>query len=256
MAKVKPPAKSVAVPPTPAKSKPVAGRGVARKVAPPIATPEPEALGARGTARREAMLAAALEVFVEHGYEGASIEEVMRRVGGSKASLYRYFGNKEGLFGDIIAARCEEFMQGFVLPAQADDDIENTLTRIAERFVRVFLEPQRRELFRIMIAEMPRFPTLAQRFYEQGPARARKLLGDYFHRQHEAGRLVCPDPEFIATQFIEMVKANPQHRALLGFDPFLPGRNVEQHIAGVVRLFLHGCAPAAPASKARQGSSR
>lgn len=238
MAKVKPPVPPEAAAATNAKARPKA----ARKKAVSIATAEPEALGARGTARRDAMLTAALAVFLEHGYEGASIEEVMRRVGGSKASLYRYFGSKEGLFGDIIAMRCEEFMQGFAVPAQADDDIEQTLTRIAERFVRIFLDPERRELFRIMLAEMPRFPALAQRFYEQGPARARKLLGDYFRRQHEAGRLDCPDPEFIATQFIEMVKANPQHRALLGFEPFLPGRNVEQHIAGVVRLFLHGCA--------------
>jgi AcrR family transcriptional regulator len=249
MAKVKPSPKPattpLAKPPTSAKARPTA----ARQKIPVVASAEPEALGARGTARREAMLTAALAVFLEHGYEGASIEEVMRRVGGSKASLYRYFGNKEGLFGDIITMRCEEFMQGFVVPAQADDDIEQTLTRIAQRFVRIFLDPERRELFRIMLAEMPRFPALAQRFYEQGPARARKLLGDYFRRQHEAGRLVCPDPEFIATQFIEMVKANPQHRALLGFEPFLPGRTVEQHIAGVVRLFLHGCAPRPAATR-------
>ena len=68
------------------------------------------------------------------------------------------------------------------------------------------------------------------------------MLGDYFRRQHDAGRLVCPDPEFAAVQFIEMVKANPHHRALLGLDPFLPGRTAAQHIASVVELFLHGCA--------------
>ena len=249
MAKVKPSPSPRAQPGSAAAKRVATSPKAVRRKTPAAAVAEPEALGARGTARREAMLRAALAVFLEHGYEGASIEEVMRRVGGSKASLYRYFGNKEGLFGDIIAMRCEEFMQGFVVPAQADDDIEQTLTRIAERFVRIFLDRDRRELFRIMLAEMPRFPALAQRFYEQGPARARKLLGDYFRRQHEAGRLVCPDPEFVATQFIEMVKANPQHRALLGFEPFLPGRNVEQHIAGVVRLFLHGCAPRPAATR-------
>ncbi len=242
MAKVKPPAKPEAAIPVLAKARRKPARKAPGEPSPVAATAEPEVLGARGTARRDAMLAAALDVFLEYGYEGASIEEVMRRVGGSKASLYRYFGNKEGLFGDIIAARCDEFMQGLKIPAQADDDIEATLTTLARFFVTLFLDHKRHELFRIMIAEMPRFPALAQRFYEYGPARARKLLGDYFRRQHEAGRLVCPDPEFTAVQFIEMVKANPQHRALLGFEPFLPGRNAAQHIAGVVSLFLHGCA--------------
>jgi len=212
---------------------------------PPAARPEvAKAVGVRGERRREALLAAGRAVFLESGYEGASIEDVMRRVGGSKASLYRYFGNKEGLFGAIIEARCSEFMSGFRVPTQADDDIAATLTEIARRFASLFLDAERRELFRIMVAEMPRFPALAQRFYENGPARARKLLGDYFQRQHEARRLHCPDPEFAAVQFIEMVKAAPQHRAMLGLPPFLPGRNLEQHIAGVVDLFLHGCARA------------
>jgi len=201
-----------------------------------------EGLGTRGERRRSALLLAARDVFLECGYEGASIEEVMRRVGGSKASLYRYFGNKEGLFGDIIAAQCAEFMSGFRIPTRPDDDIERTLTEIARRFVGVFLERERRELFRIIVAEMPRFPALAKRFYENGPQRARRMLGDYFRLQHEAGTLHCPDPEFTATQFIEMAKANPHHRALLGLDPFLPGHDIDRHIAGVVDLFLHGCA--------------
>lgn len=219
------------------------------EAAPPPVRPEvAKAVGVRGERRRDALLAAARAVFLEAGYEGASIEAVMRRVGGSKASLYRYFGSKEGLFGDIIEAGCSDFMRGFKVPKQADDDVAATLTEIARRFVTVFLDAERRELFRIMIAEMPRFPALAQRFYENGPARARKLLGDYFQRQHDAGRLHCPDPEFAAVQFIEMVKAAPQHRAMLGLTPFLPGRDLEQHIAGVVDLFLHGCARAPTAS--------
>ena len=127
MAKVKPSptpkAKPEAAAPARAKARPAA----VRKKAVIAATAEPEALGARGTARRDAMLTAALAVFLEHGYEGASIEEVMRRVGGSKASLYRYFGSKEGLFGDIIEAGCSEFMSGFRVPTQADDDIARML---------------------------------------------------------------------------------------------------------------------------------
>lgn len=200
-----------------------------------------KAVGVRGERRREALLAAARAVFLESGYEGASIEEVMRRVGGSKASLYRYFGSKEGLFGDIIEAGCTEFMRGFRVPSQADDDIAATLTELARRFVTVFLDAERRELFRIVIAEMPRFPALAKRFYDSGPARGRKLLGDYFRRQHEAGRLHCPEPEFTAVLFIEMVKAGPQQRALLGVEPFLPGFDLERHIAAVINLFLNGC---------------
>jgi len=194
----------------------------------------------RGEQRRESLMQAACDVFLEFGYDGASIEEVVRRVGGSKASLYSYFGNKEGLFGDIIAAQCSQFMSTFDLPAGPDPAVEQTLTRVAHMFLGLFLDPERSRLFRIIIAEAQRFPTLAQRFYENGPLRARRLLGAYFQVQHEAGLLHCPDPEFAASMFIEMVKATPHHRSLLGLPPFHLHHDRDSHTRQVIALFLHG----------------
>ncbi len=208
----------------------------------------------RGEVRRESLLKAAREVFQEFGFHGASIEEVMRRVGGSKASLYSYFGSKEGLFGDIMVAQCEEFLKHLGIPDSPDPDVEMTLTQIARRFLKVFLNDERRELFRIVIAEAPRFPALARRFYENGPLRARRLLGGYFRIQHEAGLLHCPDPEFAASMFIEMVKATPHHRSLLGLTPYHDGHDIESHIREVVRLFLHGTA--GDARPRKRGASR
>lgn len=194
------------------------------------------------------MLKAAREVFLECGFHGTSIEEVVRRVGGSKASLYSYFGSKEGLFTDIIVAQCDEFMKNLALPDGADADIEQTLTKVARGFLTVFLQPARSELFRIIIAEASRFPAFAQRFYENGPMRARRLLSAYLQQQHEAGSIRCPDPAFAASTFIEMVKAMPHHRTLLGLPPYHEGHDIDSHVAAVVGLFLHGVAsPAAPA---------
>lgn len=210
----------------------------------------------RGELRRESLLKAAREVFLESGFHGASIEEVVRRVGGSKASLYSYFGSKEGLFTDIIVAQCDEFMKNLALPEVADDDIEATLTQVSRRFLKVFLEPERRELFRIIVAEASRFPAFAKRFYENGPMRARRLLGRYLALQHEAGAIHCPDPPLAASLFIEMVKATPHHRMLLGMTPYHDGHDIDSHIASVVRLFLHGVSVPAVTAKARKQGSR
>src|SRR3569623_540307 len=90
--------------------------------------PRPVRRTERGEQRRQALVEAALEVFLEHGYERASIEEVMRRVGGgSKASLYSYFGSKEGLFWEVLSLQCDRFMQDLKVPAEADDRSEETL---------------------------------------------------------------------------------------------------------------------------------
>jgi len=211
----------------------------------------------RGDLRRESILEAAREVFLESGFHGASIEEVVRRVGGSKASLYSYFGSKEGLFTDIIVMQCDEFMKNLDLPSQADAQIEQTLTEVSRRFLKTFLESKRRELFRIIVAEAARFPAFAKRFYENGPMRARRLLGQYLRLQHDAGIIHCPDAEFAASLFIEMVKATPHHRMLLGLPPYHEGHDMESHIAGAVSVFLHGVAlPVVPVKKRKSGSSR
>ncbi len=82
----------------------------------------------RGEARRSALLEAAREVFLEQGYEGASIEEIVRRVGGSKASLYAYFGSKQGLFWEVACDADRRVRQpALAVPTQANPDLEQTL---------------------------------------------------------------------------------------------------------------------------------
>ena len=127
---------------------------------------------ARGERRREAMLSAAQAVFLEHGYTGASLEEVIQRVGGSKASLYSYFGSKEGLFEQMVANGCERFLRNVAIPTAIEGDLESTLRAFGLRFFKLFTEPNGVRLMRAIIAEATRFPTLAQQFYDNGPKRS------------------------------------------------------------------------------------
>ncbi|HWY24665.1 MAG TPA: TetR/AcrR family transcriptional regulator [Nevskia sp.] len=199
----------------------------------------------RGELRHAALLEAAEAVFLEHGYEGASIEEIVRRVGGSKASLYSYFGSKENLFWEVLNQLSDRFMTELAVPTQADADIEGTLAAIGRRFLTIFLDPARCRLFRTMIAESVRFPELSRAFFERG-ARARQVLAAYLQRQVEAGRIDCSDPEMAASQFLELVKGPPHSRVLLSMPPFTPGFDPDAHVAGAVRLFLYGCSKNRP----------
>lgn len=197
----------------------------------------------RGKLRCEALLKAAREVFLEKGYAAASVEDVVGRVGGSKATLYNYFGNKEGLFGDMIAALCDELIEHLAIPRELDGDIERTLTQFARRYLKLFLDPERVALHRALFAEATRFPELAERLYASGQQRSIQRFGEFLRRQHAAGVLNCPEPETAAICFAEMVKAHPQRRALLGLPGFKDERELERHVAGAVRIFLRGCAP-------------
>lgn len=208
----------------------------------PVGNARPAGRTQRGEQRRQALLQAAREVFLESGYEGASIEEMLRRVGGSKASLYSYFGSKENLFGDVIAAQSDEFLANLRIPVEADDDLEVTLTAIGHRFIDNFLDRGKRELFRVVVAAAARFPDLAQRFYASGPKRGYAELGAYLQLQQAAGRIQCEDPKFAAYAFLETVKSMPHSRVLLGLPPFPDDQTQARHVERAVRLFLDGCA--------------
>lgn len=204
----------------------------------------------RGELRREALIEAARQVFLERGYAAASIDEVVQRVGGSKASVYQYFGSKEGLFGEMIAQQCGKLLDSANYPTQATEDIEQTLLKLARRIVQLFIAPERLALSRAMIAEAERFPELAERFYESGPKRGIARLSGYLQAQQEAGVIHCENPEWAAIHFMNLVRSYPMFRALHGMSPMPRGQELDDFLRNAVQLFLDGC------RRSRAGDSR
>lgn len=195
---------------------------------------------ARGALRREALLAVAQEVFLERGYAGTSVEDVVGRVGGSKASLYSYFGSKEGLFADMIQSRCAEFLKAVAVPQAVDGTLESTLVAFGLRFFRVFSHKERVQVSRAIIAEATRFPELAALLYQSGPRHIRMQLASFFADCHAKGLMHAPDPELAAIFFIELVKGHCQFRCLLGLSPIAGSRTQADFVAAAVQVFLRG----------------
>lgn len=204
----------------------------------------------RGEERREALLRAAREVFLEKGYAGTSVEAIMAKVGGSKASLYSYFGNKDGLFESIIRAQCDEFLANLDIPRDPGANIEATLTQFAQRAFRLFTDSQRIAMMRIMTSESVRFPQLAQLMYDNGPRRGLGIMAGLLRRAHDLGQIHCPHPEISAIHFMEMVKAHAQYRAMLGLPLFSEGIKADEYLRDTVQNFLHGLSKRPPGAKA------
>src|SRR4051812_15565391 len=94
----------------------------------------------RGEARRAGILSAARDVFLERGFEGATLDEIVRRAGGSRTTIYEQFGGKEGLFAAIIANVCEEVVAPLLV--EEGGDLEQTLYLTGRRFLAVIMSPQ------------------------------------------------------------------------------------------------------------------
>ena len=232
---------------------------MATRVKPPVRkTPKaskPVAVVAtRGEIRREAMLAAARDVFLEHGFSGASIEDVVGRTGGSKASLYSYFGSKEGLFGEMVSAGCKEFLRNVAIPTAVEGSLPQTLKAFGLRFFKLYTEPGRVKLMRTVIAEATRFPQFAEQLYREGPQQVRIGLSAFFKQCHAEGLLRAPNPDLAAIQFITLVKGHCQFRSLFGLSPLALDITPTAFIDEAVRIFLDGCGstPAAPKTRSRK----
>ncbi len=171
----------------------------------------------RGDRRRALILEAAIAVFMEEGYAGASMDRVVQRAGGSKTTLYRYFPSKADLFAAIIETLVAQMTAPIDHRAvSASGGLAATLTAFARTYLDVLLEPRSLALYRMVMGEGARFPDLGGVFFQQGPGRVATQLADYL-RHYELGRATAP-VELLAREFLSLVRADLHLRALLGVE--------------------------------------
>lgn len=122
---------------------------------------------ARSGARREAILAAALDEFSSRGFEAARLEDVARRAGVAKGTIYLYFRDKESLFQELIRTMLTPLVGTIEAMGQADVPLPVLADRIADLFVSQVYETRRKDVVRLMISEGRRFPKLAEFYYRE-----------------------------------------------------------------------------------------
>ena len=205
--------------------------------------------------KHDAILDAATVVFLNGGYAQASMDAIALEAGVSKATVYSHFGGKEALFGAIIEAQCRELMSPLLITDLREGNPEDTLRAVADRFMELVMSETALALYRVVMAEAPRFPLLAQAFYENGPARAITSLAAYLSEQADLGRLGISDPATAAEQFFSLLTGYLHVRTVLGIAPSPGAPDLSQHIADTVDIFLRACGHRAGAARAGPGQS-
>lgn len=172
---------------------------------PPI-KPRPNVeLCKRGEVRVERILAAATEVFLEMGYRKARLSDIVARAGGSLSTLYRAFGDKEGLAHAIMEHSIQVFGEGIASLQESTLPPEEALAAATDRMLEEMLTPGRIVTHRIVLAEGAEFPELREWFMTHGVQTAEHSLAEYFARETAAGRLSMASPELAAKHFFIMV---------------------------------------------------
>jgi AcrR family transcriptional regulator len=194
----------------------------------------------RGVARRQAFLQAARDVFLEQGYEAASVNDVVRRAGGSLATLYAQFGNKEGLFLAVTQDQHDRFVRA-ITPDSVDHlPLEEGLRAIGEHYARAILEPDNLAFFRIIVGEGRKFPEHLQRYISSGGAdKVRDVVSKFL----QARGAQVDDPEMAASYILELWRARHHYRALADSAYRVSEEELTAHVAAAVAFFLRAARP-------------
>ncbi|QGZ94292.1 TetR/AcrR family transcriptional regulator [Terricaulis silvestris] len=193
----------------------------------------------RGVARRQAFLQAAREVFLEQGYEAASVNDVVRRAGGSLATLYAQFGNKEGLFLAVTQDQHERFIRD-ITPDSVDHlQLEAGLQAIGEHYVRALLMPENLAFFRIVVGEGRKFPEHLQRYIYTGAERVRAVIARFL----EARGAQIDDHEMAASYLLELWRSRHHYRALADDAYRVTDRELSEHVGAAVCFFMRAAKP-------------
>jgi AcrR family transcriptional regulator len=194
----------------------------------------------RGVARRHAFLQAGREVFLEQGYEAASVNDVVRRAGGSLATLYAQFGNKEGLFFAVLQDQHDRFVRALTPEAVDHLPLEEGLQAMGERYVHGLLARDNLCFYRIIVGEARKFPEQMRRYIAGGGAdKVRDALANYLR----ARGIMANDAEAGASYLLEVWRSRHHYRALADETYVVSESEISGHVARAIRLFLHGVLP-------------
>jgi AcrR family transcriptional regulator len=143
-------------------------------------------LSSRGEQRKAKILSAATKLFLSDGYGETSIDAIVEKSGGSKATLYSYYPTKADLFRAVVDSIVTT-QEGPVLGSL--ENVRETLVTFSEHRLRIVFSSNHRALMRLIISERDRFPDIARMYYEQGPLHSHMVLRDYFEILIERGVL-------------------------------------------------------------------
>ena len=199
-------------------------------------TPQPRDV--RKGRKFDQVLEGARTVFMADGFEGASVDDIAREAGVSKATLYSYFPDKRLLFMEVANSECERQSQTAVDTIDMSAAPREVLCAAGRHFVRFLTSKFGQQVFRICVAESDRFPEIGQAFYQSGPQRMRTVMGAYFQEAMERGELKIDDVTLATDQFAELCKADIWPRLMFGVIRTVQDEDIDRVVEGAVETFL------------------
>ncbi|MBP2436072.1 TetR/AcrR family transcriptional regulator [Microbacterium amylolyticum] len=196
---------------------------------------------ARSVQKRELILERALEVFVAHGYVGTTTDQLAAAASVSKQTLYKEFGDKEGVFAALIRFACDRVDDPFaplVDQMRNIDSADDAVALMATQFSRSIMSPYVQQLRRLVIAEATRFPDLGQLYWEEGFLRVVNSVARCLSILDERGMMEIPEARLAAHHFAGLLLWIPSNQTMFAATMPLGEQELIETITAGSQAFL------------------
>ena len=195
--------------------------------------------GDEDNSKRRQILDGARKVFMDLGFDGASMGEIARSAGVSKGTLYVYFADKSRLFEAIVEEEALE--QGKVaFNFDPERDVPTTLREFGQAYIELLCRPGGGSATRTVMAIAERMPEVGRRFYDNVIARTIARLAGYLEARARLGDLAIEDCQLAATQFMQMCQASLFMPFIFQAAPAPSAERIAQVVGSATRMFLAG----------------
>lgn len=191
-----------------------------------------------GGKRREVIMDAAWDLFLKKGYAAVSVDEIIGRSGGSKSTVYDFFGSKEGLFLELVSSVNEQILSKMKMPETSGQSTREALTLISHAIMSQILSEKAIEIYRLSVSESKRFPRIGKLFFEAGPGQTQRNVAEYIEKESAAGRLKVKNPRRAAEFLLGMLLINDHIAMSLGCVGLPSEARIGEVIEEAVDVFL------------------
>lgn len=194
------------------------------------------------TSKRRQILDGARKVFLDLGFDGASMGEIARAAGVSKGTLYVYFADKSRLFEAIVEE--EKLEQGkTAFNFDPDRDVDTTLPEFGRAYVTLLCRPGGGSAIRTVMAIAERMPEVGSRFYTHVIAHTVDRFAAYLEARAREGELVIDDYQLAAWQFMQMCQATLFQPFIFQAKPAPSPEQIAEVVDSATRVFFAAYRP-------------
>lgn len=192
----------------------------------------------RDVRKNIAILQSAIDLFLEKGFDGTSMDGVAQRAGVSKQTVYSHFSSKEQLFGEAVNAEIAAYYPDRALASVETHTLEADLRAVCHKLASLLMGKRAIAMFRLLVAAGAKGPTLGEIFWKSGPVEIQNQVSAFLQTWVDKGELAIVDIEKAGQQLVALFKEPAHFRISIGIQEPLEAEDIDACVDDAVAAFL------------------